>query len=361
MDSQDRDRARHPDGEPLPDDELQPLTGATPRDVRPLAMLVAVLAVVVAGLCVYAPNLLRAQLSRRAPAALFHLPAPAAPLDTATVGPLVKTWPGGLVLFANEAPDQGWAVEQAIQAWNASGASVHFQEVPRAQAELVIDHQGSTSCSHAEATVGAVPQAHVQIFMRNDSDVRCSAYSAAVALTHELGHVLGLGHTTGECSVMNPMGGYRGPQECDQLEPWEWDCRLLEPGDVARAIGMYGGSSRLGETRGCPMYDAIAAPGALRLGSTSDGSVAVSFARPPEPVLPQFLATGASDPSFSTSVSSGSCLGTPSGSRYRWDGDLETLDLGARSPGSYCVEVWAYDGLGRPSAGPATLLVDVPS
>ena len=74
-------------------------------------------------------------------------------------------WPGGVVRYFNEAHDQAWAVNQAVAAWNNSGARVRFVAVPKSQAQLVItDPADKVYCSEGHASIGHVPNAHVVIF-----------------------------------------------------------------------------------------------------------------------------------------------------------------------------------------------------
>ena len=49
-------------------------------------------------------------------------------------------WPAGVVPYYNAAYDQAWAVNQAVNAWNTSGARVRFVPVSRGSAKLVIEH-----------------------------------------------------------------------------------------------------------------------------------------------------------------------------------------------------------------------------
>ena len=49
-------------------------------------------------------------------------------------------WPDGIVRYHNAASDQAWAVKQAVDAWNRSGARVRFVPVSRGHAQLVIQH-----------------------------------------------------------------------------------------------------------------------------------------------------------------------------------------------------------------------------
>ncbi|HET7566839.1 MAG TPA: hypothetical protein VFJ91_02535 [Gaiellaceae bacterium] len=355
---QDRDWAR------LDDEERRRLYGAGPqraplleRNVDVGRLLLVLAAVAAAGFLAWHPfRAHEARVTVRAGS-----PFPAVVLDTVAATGGTKPWPGGIVRFANEAADQEWAVQQAAAAWNRSGARVQLVESPAATADVVIrDLPPSDGCTRAEATVGDVPSAYVKIFALDDTQPSCSRYTAAIALTHEFGHVLGLGHTTGECSAMNPIGSIRGPQECPQLAPWEWYCRLLEPGDVQRAVALYGGVVRELGDAGCPLYGVVPAPMSLQAGPAADGSVVASFSRPPDPPLPAFLAPQAGQDTYSASLTPAACLDRPSGTRYRWDGAAERIDLGRPAPGRYCLEVWAYDGLGRPSFMAASRIVDVP-
>lgn len=75
-------------------------------------------------------------------------------------------WPGGVVPYYNAAPDQGWAVGQAVDAWNTSGAKIRFVAVPRAEAKLVIEEQtNKVYCAEGRASIGYYPRgAFVLVF-----------------------------------------------------------------------------------------------------------------------------------------------------------------------------------------------------
>jgi hypothetical protein len=72
-------------------------------------------------------------------------------------------------------------------------------------------------------------------------------YSAAQVIAHELGHVLGLGHTTVPCAAMS-AGWY-----CPDAPAGEWRCRLLERVDVEGAVHLYGGTVRPLGPVNCPI------------------------------------------------------------------------------------------------------------
>jgi hypothetical protein len=166
----------------------------------------------------------------------------------------VKLWPDGDVPYFNAAPDQAWALELAVRAWNESGADLRFHAVPRDRAQLVIEHLETASCDHAEASVGRVRHARVHVFRLDPTRPECNRYDAAQALAHELGHVLGLDHQQVGCATMNPVGSYRGPEQCPPTPPATWRCRLLEAADIRRAVELYGGTARRASgPRACPL------------------------------------------------------------------------------------------------------------
>jgi hypothetical protein len=323
--------------------------------------LTFVLGIVLGLLALNPPRVLRARLSEgpSAPTLLSSAHDTIVPVDGH--GPIVA-WPNGTVPYYNDAPDQEWALRQAVAAWNGSGADVHFVAVPRDRAELVIEHGGGSSCGTANATVGLVRHASVHVFARDDaSRTGCDPYTAAVALAHELGHVLGLERDEAQCSAMNPSANYRGHDRCEALPPWEWYCRLLEPVDVERVAAIYGGTPSGRGAAGCPLYRAISPPAHLALTAPVDAAqaVAISFSRPADPSIPPFLDPSRGEPAFETTLTRDDCPSQPEGTPYRWSDITRSVSYPPQPPGDYCVEVWALDALGRPSDTPATMLIHV--
>jgi hypothetical protein len=283
-----------------------------------------------------------------------------------------QTWPGGVVPYFNEARDQAWAVDEAVKAWNDSGAHVRFVPVPRAQAKLVIeDPANRIYCTEGRASVGYVRNATVTIFPAHGLTHACNRYWAAVVTTHELGHVLGLQHEDRYCAAMNSSGNARGGHECAPQLLWTWRCRLLEADDVAGVAAIYGGTPRVPRAQPlCPLYDGMKAPTHVRAEhDAAAGTVAISFARPAEPSIPAFAV-----PSPWRSRASYVILGPgrtcPSldplseavfhVTHWRWHakpGQVETFVTPARR-GRSCYGIWALDGLGRPG-GEAKLFVTV--
>jgi len=277
-----------------------------------------------------------------------------------------QAWPDGVITYFNAAPDQAWAVKRAVAAWNASGARIRFVAAGPRSAQVRIEHFPGVSCTiNAEATVGYGPNARVWIFHRDDSSAYCNRYVAAQLLAHELGHVLGLGHETRTCAVMNPMTTLQGPARCGKAKLWQWRCRLLAADDVAGALALYGGVARARDGRSaCDLYRAIAAPTDVAVEQTSvPHEFRLSFRRPVSAAVPAFLSAQRDDPeSFVAAASTGGCLADPRSLHpASWHvavGGVEQAYL-RLEPGVSCVSVWAVDSFGRPSSRPATLAVKV--
>jgi hypothetical protein len=276
-------------------------------------------------------------------------------------------WPGGVIRYYNAAGDQSWAVQQAVDAWNSSGAAVRFVAVPAAQAQLRIQHFPRVPCTiNAEATVGYGANPRVYVFHRDERSPYCNSYMAAEALAHELGHVLGLEHEVRGCSTMNPTGTLRGPSLCAQAKPWQWRCRLLTADDIAGAVALYGGSARpQSRPRDCDLYPAMRAPTQVRIASTpGTGQFELSFRRPPTVPVPFFLVDGkAKQETYVVGVLAGRCPSDAHAfARQLWNvrpGGLQRTAV-RLSPGTYCLAVWGVDGFHRPTPKPAELWVRIP-
>lgn len=280
-------------------------------------------------------------------------------------------WPAGVVPYFNAAPDQAWAVSRAVRAWNGSGAHARFVAVPRDRAKMVIEEGADrVYCTEGRATVGDVPDAHVVIFPAHGITHACNRYWAVRVMTHELGHVLGLLHEDRTCAAMNATGSLRGGAECRGQLPWEWRCRLLERDDVAGVAAVYGGRPRAAVTPAlCPLYSSIGRPTGFSASFDSTGTtMTLTFTRPPEPAIPSFVAPPEwkHNAAFAIGQPRRACPANDEVSavpRYRWNvavGKRQQLRLAAPA-GRLCLAVWAIDSLGRPSSGPARIIVGPPS
>ena len=294
-------------------------------------------------------------------AAPFLLLAGAAPAYVAEGAP----WPGGVIRYYNAAPDEAWALQRAVDAWNSSGARIKLVAAPASKADVRIEHFARARCTiNSEATVGYTRNARIWIFRRDEASPYCNTYVAVQALAHEFGHVLGLGHEIHACALMNPSGTVQGPDLCPKGRRWQWRCRLLTTDDVAGAIAIYGGEAEPQRgPRDCDLYRGIATPAQLRVDSTGvSHQFQFRFRRPSPAAVPAFLSSDVDLPESFVAASSRTCPSEPhTFQRRAWDvaaGETERVSLVLPS-GVSCIRVWAVDSFGRPSDRPATLRVRV--
>lgn len=222
-----------------------------------------------------------------------------------------QPWPGHVITYHNDLRADAAAVAAAVHDWNTSGASVRFVAAPASRAEVTISQMpapsspGSSSTGSTVgadvlgyATVGMVPReaavaspsgasgphgAHVWLLRIGSHD----AYGLPVSLSlmkrvaaHELGHVLGLGHETHACAVMEPALN----EGCGIRHAWMGLCPdPLQSDDVRGAVALYGGREPRGGRRLCSISPRPSAPRAAsaRRKRGDPQAVVVSWTDPP--------------------------------------------------------------------------------
>jgi hypothetical protein len=285
-------------------------------------------------------------------------------------------WAGGKITYYNGIKGYDPAVKAAVSAWNHSGAKVKFVRVSKKKARVKIRYMRDSSCDGltrlpqtrrtTRATV-YLPAPSAPDYCRDKSTI--TIYAA-----HELGHVLGLGHETRTCALMNPQGSRQGGSLCAEpggTQPWLWRCRIIEPDDLRGAIRIYGGKVKLSKFKAspwCPVYAAPPPVTGLSASPTSDHRIQISMTRPLDGLVPGYLARQFSvpEPFAYVAYAPGPCPAITSAIGYAWrsipvGGLLSNgvINNSALTPGTtYCVSVWAADAIGQPSA-PSTASVKV--
>ncbi|MGE3138108.1 MAG: matrixin family metalloprotease [Thermoleophilia bacterium] len=269
-----------------------------------------------------------------------------------------KRWPSTTVSYYNTVPAFTDTVRTSAFAWANSGVKVRF--VParsRATADFVIRRNSVNPRSgcFGLATVGRQPKGQAWVSL--------NAAGCFEVLTHEFGHILGLGHSENRCALMwkgvPPPGRRAVGRHCDIFDFTAPDpnvvCQLLKRDDIAGAARLYGRKEP--PTRECPPWpargpldvelhhvgpEAFELRGTLPAPSPEPWSILLVKWRPPwanvdfevgfdECPAPPIPARG-DYPVWDVSA-------PPAGKRFRW-----TLPYGSGS--QVCVVAFTQDALG---------------
>jgi hypothetical protein len=158
-----------------------------------------------------------------------------------------QPWPGGKLTYYDTSGSRK-AVDAAAARWNVSGADVRI--VPardRRSADVVFVADGKAlaeSCGHRclglASAIGRPADGRVTVLLNPSITGAPTPIGVWVAM-HELGHVLGLSHREGTCSLMN---AHAYDDSCSFASGAAGDSGPLPCGpassDVAEAARLYG-------------------------------------------------------------------------------------------------------------------------
>ena len=283
----------------------------------------------------------------------------------ATAEAAPRKWPKGRITYVDKTLDP-IAVKNAVRAWNSSGIDIRFKKVSSVRkARLVIRNtkRVPAGCGTGYGTLGFPGpgrKAYVSILHGTDADgQKCAWPGQSLVVAHELGHVLGLGHTMSGCSLMNTShtNGV-APTLCigddiDAAKPGRWRCRMIEKVDLKRARRIYGGKVRVSDPEWCDAVERIAATGAVTATQVSGSFFSLTVTRAPEPAVPGWLGTWAyGEPGFEVHATPGACTAVPGVDATRvgvglWGatpvGGTLTENLQPLPAGPVCLSAWQFD------------------
>ncbi len=172
------------------------------------------------------------------------------PVIAADSGP--HAWPGGDITYWDAARASA-SIDAAAARWNGSGVAIRFHRArSRADADVVFVADRHTlrsrcgpQCLGLSTSIGRPDSGRVTVTLEPDLTGRPSALSVWVSM-HELGHVLGLQHREGTCSLMTP----RAYDDACRAAPGALQGSQLPvcpaAGDVTTAARLYGRRSTVG-------------------------------------------------------------------------------------------------------------------
>ncbi len=148
-------------------------------------------------------------------------------------------WPGKTITYFPSAYRK--AADGAAKTWNDAHVGVTFKRASsKSKANFVISYSSDVKACEGVSIVGYQGR-HTQTWMHLGRG--CDRSFMIFTATHEMGHILGLGHETHKCARMNPSADFPTgtPGHCHYHSRSYWLDHLLKGDDISGARALYGG------------------------------------------------------------------------------------------------------------------------
>ncbi len=176
-----------------------------------------------------------------------------------------------------------WSLSKAVSKWNASGGRIKLvRTTSRSKAKVRISY-GNTGAAAGMATVGSGPGAFVRLSPRYasvDSNNAWNRIAVMAIFTHELGHVLGYGHTTAPCSLMRAVLDISACHLPSTSPAGYHKCRTIDSALVRRFVKTYGGRAHYPSSTWCLIDPLPSALTGVDFNGGVDSPVTVRWTRP---------------------------------------------------------------------------------
>ncbi|ROR92205.1 matrixin family metalloprotease [Nocardioides aurantiacus] len=216
----------------------------------------------------------------------LHLGDDAVHARTSGTARAAIAWRGSRLYVRETLPARwDWSLRTAIATWNASGSRITLVRTTSRRVAQVTVSYGDTGGAAGLATVGRTRGAFVELssaYRVADATSAHTRVEVMNVLAHELGHVLGLDHTTTACSLMAPVLDVAGCGVVAAEHPGAYGCRTIDAPLASRLVRLYGGSPRVAPRGWCLIDPLPGSLGGVDI-SVRAGGLAVTW-RPPTSV-----------------------------------------------------------------------------